>query len=293
MKQLLLIINPVAGMKKASRQLIEIISVFNRAGYNTQVYVTSQHGDATKAVQELGKEKDIIVCCGGDGTLNETVTGLIEGGMRIPIGYIPAGSTNDFAASLQLQGDVVAAAKQIVNGTAVSYDVGKFLNRYFSYVASFGAFTKTSYTTAQNIKNILGHLAYVLDGIQEISNIHKEHVRVELEGEVLEDDYLFGAICNSTSVGGVLTLNPEYVDMSDGRFEVILIRAPKDLQELHECIVAIRNKTYNCGMITFRSAKEISVAGSRNMMWSLDGERAEAEERIEIVNLHNCIEIVH
>ena len=293
MKQLLLIINPVAGIKKASKQLAEIIAVFNRAEYDTHIYITSCQGDATNAVKELGKNRDLIVCCGGDGTLNETVTGIIDAGLKIPIGYIPAGSTNDFASSLQLQTDVVNAAKQIVAGTVTAYDVGKFANRYFTYIASFGVFTKTSYSTPQNVKNILGHLAYVLDGIQEISNIRKENVRIELEDEVLEDDYIFGAICNSTSVGGVLTLSSKSVDMSDGKFEILLIRAPKDIQELHECIISIRNKTYDCGMITFRSAKSISVIGKKEIVWSLDGERVDGDKRIDITNLHRCVELVH
>lgn len=293
MKQLLLILNPTAGTKKACKFLTEIVSVFNRAEYDTHVYVTRCQGDATNAVKSLGGNADLIVCCGGDGTLNETVTGVIEIGLQTPIGYIPAGSTNDFANSLNLSSDVIEAAKQIVNGTAQSFDIGKFADRYFTYVASFGAFTKTSYTTPQNIKNALGHVAYILEGIQELSKIRKEHIRVELDGEVLEDDYLFGAVCNSTSVGGILTLNPDLVDMGDGKFEVILIRAPKDIQEMHACIIALKNQTYNCGMITFRSAAAINVSLSPQMSWSLDGEKADGAENITIENLHRQIKLVH
>lgn len=293
MKQLLLILNPMAGTKKACKFLPEIISVFNRAEYDTHVYITAYQGDATNAVKLLAQNVDLIVCCGGDGTLNETVTGVIEMGLQTPIGYIPAGSTNDFANSLKLSGDVVEAAKQIVSGTAHQYDVGKFAGRYFTYVASFGAFTKASYTTPQNIKNALGHVAYILEGIQELSKIRKVHIRVALDSEVLEDDYLFGAVCNSTSVGGILTLKPELVDMSDGKFEVILIRAPKDIQELHECVVALRSQTYNCGMITFRSATEINVSSDPQMSWTLDGERADGAENIVIENLHQRVKLVH
>lgn len=190
MKQLLLILNPTAGTKKGSKYLAEIISVFNQAEYDTHVYVTTCRGDATRAVKMFAAQVDLVVCCGGDGTLNETITGVIEIGLKTPIGYIPSGSTNDFANTLHLSKDVVEAAKQIVNGTAQPYDIGKFGNRYFCYVASFGVFTKTSYTTRQSIKNILGHMAYILEGIQELSSIRKEHLRVELEDEVIEDDYL-------------------------------------------------------------------------------------------------------
>ena len=175
-------------MKKASRALAEIIDVFNRAQYDTHVYVTACQGDAAKAVQQFGDQMDLIVCAGGDGTLNETVTGLLQAGLTIPLGYIPAGSTNDFASSLHLSTNVVKAAKQIVSGTPHAYDVGQFGDRYFAYVASFGAFTKASYSTPQNVKNALGHLAYILEGIQELSSLRKAHIRINLDNEVLEDD---------------------------------------------------------------------------------------------------------
>lgn len=293
MKQLLLIINPAAGTKKASKNLAEIISVFNRADFDTRVYITACQGDAIKAVKQFGKTADLIVCCGGDGTLNETITGILESNINTPIGYIPAGSTNDFAGSLKLPNDVVAAAKKIANGTAVQYDIGKFADRYFTYVASFGAFTRASYSTPQNIKNALGHMAYILEGIQELSKLRSVHIRLELNDEVLEDNYLFGAICNSTSLGGILTLNPKIVDMSDGQFEVLLIRAPKDLQELSECIVALTNQTYNCGMITFRSANCIQVSADGEMSWSLDGEKADSPQSFTVENLHKRINLIH
>jgi len=293
MKQVLLILNPTAGQKKAARNLAGIISVFNRAVYDTHVYITSGRGDAVEAVRTFGGTMDLIVCCGGDGTLNETVTGVIESGLEVPVGYIPAGSTNDFAGSLHLSGDMLEAARQITEGKAVAYDIGKWADRYFTYIASFGVFTKASYSTPQNVKNALGHMAYVLEGSKELSGIHTEHIRIELDGEVLEDDYLFGAVCNSTSLGGILTLNPAYVDMSDGKFEIILVRAPRDIQELHECVIALTNQTYNCGMITFRSADALQVYGNPDMPWSLDGERADGRAHIAIENLHNRITLIH
>ena len=293
MKKLLLILNPVSGTKKAAKNLAEIISAFNRNGFDTKVFVTEKQGDATMAAKKLSKGVDLIVCSGGDGTLSETVRGLIEGNANIPLGYIPSGTTNDFANSLKLPSNVLKAAGQIINGTAHSYDVGNFNDRYFCYVASFGAFTKTSYTTPQNIKNALGHISYILEGIQELSTIKKEHIRIEADGEVIEDDFLFGAICNSMTVGGVLTLDPNVVDMADNKFEILLIRAPKDIQELGECIVAIRNQKYNCNMITFRSATDIKVYANAEMPWSLDGERADGSDVIEIKNLHKKITFMH
>lgn len=292
MHNLLLILNPTAGQKKAVRNLADIVSIFNRADYDTHVFVTAERGDATEAVKRFGPSMDVVVCCGGDGTLNETVTGVIDGELDLPIGYIPAGSTNDFATSLHLSADVLEAARRIANGTPAAYDIGAWNERYFTYIASFGAFTRASYNTPQNIKNALGHVAYVLEGIQELSNIRKEHIRLTVGEEVLDDDYLFGAVCNSTSVGGVLTLNPAYVDLADGQFELLLIRAPRDLQELHECVMALKNQTYNCGMITFRRVDRLSVQSAPDMAWSLDGEKAVGQGTTVIQNLHRRVRLI-
>ena len=290
---MLFVINPFAGMRKAAKVLPEILSVFNRADYDVRVYVTAGPGDAVGAVEKLAPDMDLVVCCGGDGTFNETVTGLMRAGLELPIGYIPAGSTNDFAASLKLSYDCVEAAKAIVEGTPNAYDVGSFGSRYFSYVASFGAFTKASYSTPQNIKNLVGHAAYVLEGIQELSQIRKHPVKLTLDGEtVLEDEYIFGAICNSTSVGGIMTLDPGLVDLQDGKFEVLLVRAPKTLQEIPECLLAVQKQQYNSAMMTFRSASRITVEASPDMTWTLDGEKEAGHGLVEIKNLQKRISII-
>lgn len=292
-QRLLLIVNPAAGTKKAAKNLTQIVACFNRAGYDTRVYITAARGDASQAAKLWGGDVDMVVCCGGDGTLNETVSGLIEAGLQTPLGYIPTGSTNDFAGSLGLQSDPIKAAEQIVNGTAHSYDIGRFNDRYFSYVASFGAFTKASYNTPQNVKNALGHIAYVLEGIYELSGIRKEHICIEAGDTLYEDDYLFGAVCNSTSVGGVIKLNPQLVDMSDGQFELLLVRAPRDIQEVHECVVALQTQKYNCSMVTFCNADRLKVYSPAKMTWSLDGERAETDGVVTVENLHGAIRLVH
>ena len=183
MKKLLLVVNPYSGQKKAAKLLPEIIAMFNRADYTVQVYITAGPGDATVEVARVCRDVDLVVCCGGDGTFNETLAGILESGLNTPIGYIPAGSTNDFASSLKLSSDILEATQDIILGTPVAYDAGKFGQRYFSYVASFGAFTRTSYATPQGIKNALGHTAYVLEGIQELSQIRKEHIKMIIDGE--------------------------------------------------------------------------------------------------------------
>ena len=292
MKKMLFVMNPYAGMRKANRVVTDIIAIFNQGGYQVDAYMTACQGDALRVVRERAADVDVVVCCGGDGTFNETVSGLLSLGLQTPLGYIPAGSTNDFAKTLGLTGSFLDAAKRIVHGSPVHVDVGSFGQRYFTYVASFGAFTRASYATPQNIKNALGHTAYVLEGIQELSQIKKVHVKMELGDETVEDDFLFGAICNSTSVGGILTLDPKQVDMADGKFEVLLVRAPRDLAEIAECIQAVQKQRYNCKMITFRSASHIRITASANMPWTLDGEREDGQKQVEAVNLHHAIRLL-
>ena len=291
-KKLLFVMNPNAGMRKANRYLTDILGTFNRGGFEVTTYMTAGPGDAIDYVRERAGDVDIVACCGGDGTFNETMTGVLRSGADVPMGYIPAGSTNDFAASLKLPLNPVKAARAIVNGTPRRYDVGKFGGRYFSYVASFGAFTRASYATPQNVKNALGHTAYVLEGIQELSQIRNVHVRMEVDGQNVEGDYLFGAISNSTSVGGILTLDPRQVDMRDGKFELMLVRMPRDLLELHECIRAVQSQKYDCAMLTFRTAEKIKIYADPSMAWTLDGEREEGHEAVEVVNLHHAISLL-
>ncbi len=294
MKKLLFIMNPYAGQKKANKVLADILLEFSQAGYEIITHMTTGPGDAVSAAKRWGGSVDLIVCCGGDGTLNEAISGLMALGLDTPLGYIPAGTTNDFATSLGLNSNsIMQAVQDILLGESVSYDVGKFGERYFSYVASFGAFTRSSYNVPQDIKNALGHAAYVLGGISELSQIRNEHIRMIIDGETVEDDFLFGAICNSTSIGGILTLDPRKVDMGDGMFEIMLLRAPRNLLEITECIQALQNQTYNCAMITFRNAKSIKVFASPEMPWTLDGEKEEGHEEVDVAVIRHGFRLVH
>lgn len=292
MKRMLFVMNPNAGMRKAKRYLSDILEEFCRAGYSVTTYITAGPGDAIPVVKRNAPWMDLVVCCGGDGTFNETINGLIQCGVPTPIGYIPAGSTNDFAASLHLPTEPMDAVQEIIEGHPVSYDIGQFGDRYFSYVASFGAFTRTSYATPQSFKNTLGHTAYILEGIKDISQIRSLHVKMELDDEVIEDDFIFGSISNSTSVGGILTLDPSQVDMCDGKFEILLVRSPRKMGEITECIQALQSKRYDCQMITFRSSSHIRVTADPEMIWTLDGERAESANMIDIHNRHLAIRLM-
>lgn len=292
MKKILFVVNPKAGTKKAQKYLADILGQFCLAGYTVITHVTAGPGDAAQAVVRYAPEIDLVVCCGGDGTFNETINGIMQCGTNVPIGYIPAGSTNDFATSLKLPTQPVEAARAILEGKPVRYDIGQFGSRYFSYVASFGAFTRASYATPQSVKNALGHTAYILEGIQELSQIRPMHVKLELDEEVIEDDFLFGAVSNSTSVGGILNLDPMQVDMQDGKFEILLVRAPRKMGEISECIQALSTQKYNCQMITFRSSGHVRVTAEAHMVWTLDGERAEGSATIDIYNHQQAIRLI-
>ena len=236
---------------------------------------------------------NVLFCIGGDGTFNEVASGLLLAGSNTPIAYIPAGSTNDFASSLGLSKNLLQAAQDVVDGKPCSLDIGKFNDRYFSYIASFGAFTRASYATPQNMKNALGHFAYILAGIKEVAAIRSTHLRFTLEdGSVYEDDYIFGAISNSTSVAGILTLAPGLVDMSDGLFELLLIRKPNTAIELSDCVLALTTQDYNTPMLTLASSSRIEIDAPETMDWTLDGEHADGAAHCVVENLHHGIQVI-
>lgn len=284
--------NPCAGTKKANRYLTDILVLFGKNGCHTEVYLTEKTGDAKAYAKQYAKHFDLIVAVGGDGTFNEVVAGVLKSGADVAIGYIPAGSTNDFANSLKLSKNILKAASDIMEGTVEEIDMGSFNGRIFSYVASFGAFTEASYKTPQNVKNTLGHMAYAFEGMKDIANLKSKHLRFVADGVVIEDDFIFGAICNSTSVGGVISLDPKRVDLKDGMFELLLIRLPKDLFELNEIVIALSTKKYKTKMITFLSAKNIIVETQENINWTLDGEFAYGEEVIKVENLNKAIKFI-
>ena len=292
MKKLLLILNPNAGLQKARKLLADTVAIFAKYGYLSTVCVTAKRGDGTEFAQHLAGEHDLVVASGGDGTLNETITGLMRGGHAVPLGYIPAGSTNDFASSLGLSSDILRAARDIMEGCPQPLDIGRFRNRYFSYTASFGAFTSTSYSTPQNVKNVLGHAAYVLEGIKDLPNIRPQTVCLEADGQSYEGEYLFGAVCNSTSLGGVLKLAPDMVDMNDGLFETLLIRNPGNAIELQSILTALTARKYDNPMLTFVRASKLVFQADPNMPWTLDGEYAEGAREITVENIRSAITLM-
>lgn len=292
-KNLLLILNPISGKMAGKRHLAQVLEKFCRADYAPLTFVTTGPGHATRLAEQYGGQVDLVVCLGGDGTFNEVVSGLLQGGHATPLGYIPCGSTNDFASSIGLKKAVPDAADAIIEGQPHTYDIGRFGERYFSYVASFGIFTRASYATPQDVKNALGHLAYLLEGVKELSNIHPHHVCLEVDGSVLEGDYLFGAVSNCLTVGGILALSPERVNMSDGKLELLLVKMPRNPVELSDCIRALVEQKYDSECITFLSGKEFTVTAPPEMEWSLDGEWEPGGQQVAIRILPGAVTLIH
>lgn len=293
MKNILLIVNPVAGKKKAKSTLVDVLSVLEKDGSAVTVMLTKERGHASRIAEDKGADYDEIVCFGGDGTLNETISGIMKAGISVPLGYIPAGSTNDFASSIKLSDVPQKAAEDIVNGEARPIDIGCFCgSRYFTYIAAFGVFTATSYSVPQGFKNVFGHLAYILGGVKEVGHIRSYHVKVTTEDRVIEDDFMFGAVANSTSVAGIVKLKPELVDMSDGLFEVALIKKPHNIGELNKIITALTKSDFSKNVIEFYKASSITVDSEGDFAWTLDGEYAEGTGTVLIENKKCAVDFI-
>ena len=290
--RMLFIFNPRSGKGQIRNKLMDIIDVFVKGGYEVVVHPTQGAKDAEKMAKSMAEEVDLIVCSGGDGTLDEVVTGLMEIGANVPLGYIPAGSTNDFASSLEISRDMVKAAQDIVDGHLFSVDVGSFNEDNFIYVAAFGMFTDVSYETSQDLKNILGHLAYVMEGAKRIFDVKTYHLCVEANGEVHEGDYIYGMITNSHSIGGFRNLVGNDVEMDDGRFEVTLIKKPKNVVELNQIMAALigRNIDSDC-MYCFKTS-EIIFESEEEIAWTRDGEYGGSHKKVVITNEKQALRIL-
>ena len=289
----LMIMNPVSGKLGLIRHFKEITQLFKDAGYTLDIRCTSGKGSAQEIVKSAAHDKDIIICAGGDGTLNDIINGIMDAKLDLPIGYIPCGTTNDFASSVGLSKNVIKAAKDIISGTPKSVDVGKFGNSYFSYVASFGAFTQSSYATPQNMKNTLGHFAYVLEGVKELPYLKPIKLTITTEtGEIFSDEYALGAVANSTSIAGIIKLDSARVDMSDGEFEVILIKYPKNIMDLNNIVISLNTNDFENPSINFFHAKKLVIESEEAIQWSLDGECFEASKKETIKNYQKAITVI-
>lgn len=294
MKKMLFVYNPNAGKGLLKGKLSDVLDIFVKADYEVVIYPTQSYKDAYRKVVHMEDTYDMIVCSGGDGTLDEVVTGMMTHPKekRIPIGYIPAGTTNDFASSLHISRDILEAADASVHGKAFACDVGTFNQDIFIYVAAFGLFTDVPYQTDQKLKNALGHAAYVLEGVKRLSNIPSYHIKVKSGDKEFEDEFMIGMITNSKSVAGFRTIMGKDVKFDDGEFEVTLVKKPKNLTELHEIITSLLVEKFDTKyMYTFK-AKEIILESLEEIPWTLDGEFGGQHDKVRITNKKQALEIM-
>lgn len=292
MKKLLMILNPVAGTRRMRTTLLDVITILSSGGYESTVLPTARRGDAVEFAKRAAKY-DLVVCCGGDGTLNEVINGMIFAGATTPLGYIPCGSTNDFGTSMGLPLDVRRAAKLITTAMPRPLDIGKMCGRIFSYVASFGAFTATSYNAPQEVKNVFGHAAYVLEGIRDLSSIRPNKLSfVTADGKTYSDEYVFGAIANSTSFGGVIRLKEELVSLNDGLFEVLLIKMPKNIIDLNTILNSLSLSEFDNNCFEFFKTSTLTITSDEPIAWSLDGEYLQTAGTVEMTALRGAINFV-
>lgn len=272
MKKLLLFVNPAAGHEEICFHLMDVISTFTAAGYSVTCHPTQKPRDITEVISRVGENYDLIVSCGGDGTLNETVTGFMTLENRPLLGYIPAGTVNDFATSLRIPKTIPEAVANIIEGTPFPVDMGGFNNCYFTYVAAFGAFTKASYATPHATKQALGRAAYILEGIRSLKDIRPIHVRVRSGDMVIEDDVIYGMISNATSVGGFKALDDSLVKMDDGLNEIALVKAPKVLADYNAMVAALLARDFNSTYFHVFQSDHVELEFDQPIPWTLDGE---------------------
>ena len=291
-KKLMMIVNPKAGRNKPRGPLFDAASVFCRAGYLLSIRSTGAAGEAAEIAAAEGAGFDAVVAVGGDGTLNEVVSGLMRLENRPPLGYLAQGSTNDFASSLHIANKPAAAAAAIAQATPRQLDIGQWNGRHFVYVASFGAFTRSSYAAPQAAKNALGHFAYILEGMKDLNTLRPYRIRLTADGEVLDGEYLFGAVCNSTSIGGLMKLDPERVVLDDGKFELLLVPNPRTALDLQNLVMALLNQQYDSGGLVFRHVSTLHLETAEDLPWSLDGEYAPSAAVVNIQNHQAALRVL-
>ena len=291
-KKILFLFNPYSGKGKIKENLADIVDIMVKAGYEVTVYTTQCQGDAVHKAREEAGNYDRIVCSGGDSTLDEVVTGVMSADQRVPVGYIPAGSTNDFGSSLGIDKDMLHAAEIAAGGEPFCCDIGQFNDDYFVYVAAFGLFTEVSYQTSQDMKNMLGHAAYILEGAKQIWDIPSYRMQVEYDGNVLYDEFIYGMVTNSMSVGGFKGIIPGNVELNDGVFEVTLIKTPRNPIELNDIIGFLTGITKESNMVYSFQTADVKFTASEEIAWTLDGEFGGDHSVVQVTNRHQALEII-
>jgi len=291
MKKLLFIFNPMAGRGRLKIKLFDIVDSFIKHGYRVQVYPTQQKGDAISVVMNEPDQFDLLVCAGGDGTLNEVITGMMLANRVVPIGLIPSGSMNDVSHSFKISRNIMSAVHNVLTGRPYAMDIGSFNDKYFIYVAAFGAFTDISYTTSQKNKNVIGNLAYYLEGIKKLSDLKPKLVKLEYDNQVIEEEFLIGLVTNSLYIGGFKNLNYDKTSLNDGLFELLLVKMPKNILELQMIISSLINYKINENLMYYIQTTSLTIT-SEKMDWTLDGEYGGSYETVKIANCNKAVKII-
>lgn len=291
-RKALFIVNPHAGKGQIKSHLLEVTDRLIKAGYEVTVYITQAQGDAVRVTRERETSYDLVVCSGGDGTLDEIVTGMMQSEIMTPIGYIPAGSTNDFANSLNLPSSMKKAADIVAAGYRFACDVGTFNHDVFVYIAAFGLFTEVSYGTPQEMKNMFGHMAYILEGMKHLQNIKSYHIKVSYEGQIIEDDFIYGMVTNSHSVGGFKKITGRNVALNDGLFEVTLIKHPNNPIELNSILAALISERIDTEYMYCFKTDFITIESEEEIAWTLDGEFGGRHKMAAMQNRKEAVEII-
>ena len=295
-KKMLFFVNPHAGHAEIRNSLMEVLEIFSAGGYDVTVYPTAAPKDLTRQIAARGSQFDLIVCTGGDGTLNEAVSGLMQlpAESRPPLGYIPGGTVNDVASTLGLSHDPVTAAEEIISGREYAIDIGSFgEDRWFTYVAAFGLFTDVSYETPQEDKRALGRLAYLLAGVRALGDIKPVHMRVICGGETIEADVLDGLVCSTTSVGGFRPKTTDLdVSLNDGLEEVLLVRNFKNLIDFSNAAGCLLRGSFQNEYFITRQTDSVRFEFDEPVAWTLDGEYGGDRKAVDIRVNRQAVRII-
>ncbi len=291
MYRMLIIYNPHAGKAHFKTKLADVVDYYTQNGYLVTVRPTLCAKDATNIITECAPSHDVVVVSGGDGTLSEVVHGMMSSRSHLPIGYIPSGTTNDFSSSLHLSSDIMTAAKTVIEGRQFACDVGMFNGRAFSYIAAFGLFTEVSYQTPQDMKNILGRMAYILEGAKSLTNIPSFEVTVTTETETFTDEFIYGMVSNALSVGGFKAITDEGIALDDGLFEVILARKPQNRSEIHSLLQCVLTRNFNSPHFYVAKTANIAFHANTPIQWSLDGECSDVVSDVVVQNNKQAMRI--
>lgn len=291
-KQVLLIINPNAGKGNVQRRIPYIKRDLENTGYDVDIVYTKKKVPAKEIIREYHKKADIIICCGGDGTVNDLVSSVMELEDKPEITFIPLGTVNDFARTIGLSRKRFYMPSILKKYTRRKIDIGKFNKKYFNYVAAFGAFTKVSYVTSQKLKKYFGKWAYFIVAIKYFFKIKTYKINIDIDGKKIEKECIYGSISNSKSIGGFQWFRKRDIALDDGKFEIILINKPKHKIQYISMVFDILLKRYQSKNFFYSQGSKIEITTEKNLSWTIDGEFGGMAKEIKVENCKQAVTFI-